>query len=117
MQDDLMLKALAAGARAFAEAVEDGLRGAEAADPSLVPVPGSPESMRILLRRVADVNQGQSRGATQQELSSFAREAGMDPRGTAGYYREGPSALLENRSDGRWITDTGVKRLETLETA
>jgi hypothetical protein len=72
--------------------------------------------MRILLRHVADVNDHQHRGATQEELSAFAREAGMDPRGTAGYYRADDKALLDNRDeDGRWITDLGRERLKILE--
>ena len=40
----------------------------------------------------------------------------MDPRGTAGYYRNDDKALLENRpAGGRWITDFGRSRLVEWE--
>ena len=116
--DDRLAKALAAGARAFADALEAIDYVAIGDDSPGVPTPGSAESMRLLLRRVAEVNDSSSRGASQEELSRFAREAGMDPRGTAGYYSApGGKALLETRHDGRWVTDAGRERLSRLEAA
>ncbi len=109
--DDRMAVAIAAAARAFADAL-DPPSGTGAAGP----VPGSAESMRMFLRRVADVNDLQLRGVTRDEARRFAREAGMDSRGTAGYYRKDDKGLLENRGDeGRWITSTGRERLHRLE--
>jgi hypothetical protein len=112
MVDELLLRAIAAGARAFADEIEaslaspvrDGLKG--------VPTPGSAQSMRILLERIAEVN-AQGRGATADEVSSFAKEAGMDPRGTAGYYAA--AGLLTLKDGGRWLTDAGKERLEKLQ--
>ena len=70
--------------------------------------------MLILLSRIADLN-GQGRGATPLEQSRFAREAGMDPRGVAGYFHAG---LLEKRGahgEERWVTDLGMARLRRLQ--
>lgn len=107
-------RALVAGARAFADALEQELGLGDSLDPA--PTPGSAESKRILLRGVADVNDQQHRGATQEELSTFAGEAGMDPRDTAGCYRADDKALLDNRPDsGRWITTFGRERLKRLK--
>lgn len=113
--DDTMKRAFAAAARAFAEVIE--AEGTEPRGLSGVPAPGSAESMRMLLSRVAELNDRENRGATAAEMSRFAREAGMDPRGTAGYYREGDKGLLETRSDGRWITEVGRERLAHLSVA
>jgi len=59
--------------------------------------------MGILLERIAEVN-AQGRAATAAEVSRSAKEAGMDPRGTAGYYA---AALLVLKNDGRWLTEAG----------
>jgi hypothetical protein len=67
--------------------------------------------MIILLERMVEVN-SQGRGVKAGEMSHFAREAGMDPRGTAGYYAAG---LLEVRGNERWITDAGRERLYRLQ--
>lgn len=109
--NDAIIRAIVAGARAFADTLEDELAQTGAGGLTVVPRAGSPDSMRILLERVEEVN-GQGRGVTALEMSRFAREAGMDPRGTAGYYAAG---LLATRHDERWITDAGVERLRRLQ--
>lgn len=109
--DKQLAAALAAAARGFADALEAAVAGATDTEPA--PAAGSPESMRLFLRRIKDVND-LGRGATKEEASRFAREAGMDPRGAAGYYT-GASQLLEERGEARWITETGVTRLERLD--
>jgi hypothetical protein len=111
LAEDLLIRALAAGARAFADALEAEL-GPERRPAG--PEVGSAESMQALLERVAAVN-AQGRGATAVEVSRFAREAGMDPRGTAGYHHAG---LLESRGanrEERWITELGKERLRRLQ--
>jgi hypothetical protein len=113
MTDETLLRAVAAGARAFADAIEESLPPQKIqADLKVAPAPGSAQSMRILLERVADVN-AKGRGAAAAEVSKFAKEAGMDPRGTAGYYAA--AGLLVLKDDGRWLTDAGKARLQNLQ--
>jgi hypothetical protein len=112
MTDELLLRAIAAGARAFADEIEASLAPPVQGGLKAVPTPGSAESMRILLERIAEVNV-QGRGATANEVSRFAKEAGMDPRGTAGYYAA--AGLLILKDGGRWLTDAGKERLERLQ--
>ncbi len=115
MTDEILLRAIAAGARAFADAIETSLPAQHnKTGLKAVPAPGSAQSMRILLERIADVNT-KGRGATAAEVSQFAREAGMDPRGTAGYYAA--ARLLVKKDDGRWLTDPGKARLKNLQEA
>ena len=47
-------------------------------------------------------------------MRRIAREAGIDPRGTAGYYNAG---LLEMREPDqkRWLTKLGEARLSELD--
>jgi len=112
MNDEAFLRAIAAGARAFADSLAASLeQQTTETGLNVVPKPGSAESMRLLLERIADVNQA-GRGATAAEVSRFAKEAGMDPRGTAGYYAT--AKLLVKKSDGRWLTDLGKARLKRL---
>ena len=109
--DQILLRALAAAARAFAGEIERSL-GAEAAGKPELPVAGSPASMLEVLRSVAAVNDGEARGATDEDIRAIARRAGIDPRGTAGYYA---ARLLERREDGsRWLSPTGRERLQAL---
>jgi hypothetical protein len=113
---ETLLRAVAKGFRSFAEEVERDYPTAvpEAVQSTAPGQPGSPETMRHVLRAVADINQREHRGVTQSEMSQIARDAGMDPRGTAGYYA--PDAnLLNNRTEGRFITNTGIDRLGRLE--
>jgi hypothetical protein len=112
MTPDTMLTTLARAARAFADEIERGLRAESSTEGP--PEAGSAQSMLIVLDSVARINDEKGRGGTQAELRDIARAAGMDPRGTAGYYA--PDAqLLETRSDGsRWITPAGRARLEHL---
>lgn len=107
------MRALARGARAFADAIEIELDRDDLEDPSVTPQPGTPESMLAVLEAVALINDGQDRGVSQSEMSSIARDAGMDPRGTAGYYAP-DAGLLESRADGRWITEVGRTRMQQL---
>jgi hypothetical protein len=113
MTDEILLRAVAAGARAFADAIEASLAPTAQSGLKVVPIPGSAQSMQTLLERIAEIN-ATGRGATAAEVSRFARGAGMDPRGTAGYY--GPGAgLLVLSADGRWLTDAGKERLKKLQ--
>jgi hypothetical protein len=112
MTDERLLRAIAAGARAFADEIEASLAPPAHGGLKAVPTPGSAQSMRILLERIAEVNI-QGRGATADEVSRFAKEAGMDPRGTAGYYAA--AGLLVLKDGGRWLTDAGKERLEKLQ--
>ncbi|WP_457141736.1 hypothetical protein [Modestobacter sp. SYSU DS0511] len=110
-------------ARAFADAVDEALIADEeldvpeeaAADSSSgeVPVKGSPESMYVVLNEFASVNDREHRGVSREEARQIAKMAGMDPRGTAGYYSMIPP-LLATKGDGRWITDAGRERLRRL---
>jgi len=109
--NDALIRAIVAGARTFADTLEAELTQASGDETTLVPMAGTADSMRILLERVAEVN-AQGRGVTALEMSRFAREAGMDPRGTAGYYAAG---LLATRGEERWITAEGTERLRRLK--
>lgn len=108
--DTTLLRALAAGARAFADEIERSLppdHTAKAAPPAA----GSPQSMVEVLQSVAGINV-QGRGANDAEMREIARRAGMDPRGMAGYYA---ANLLEKRDDGtRWLSQPGRDRLQAL---
>jgi hypothetical protein len=107
-----LMRALAAAARAFAEEIERDLPVDEADRSSNVPVAGSPRSMLEVLRSVAEINDGLGRGANDEEMRQIARQAGMDPRGMAGYYA---ASLLEKHEDGsRWLGGEGRGRLDRL---
>ena len=109
--DVTLLRALAAAARAFAEEVERGLPP-DAGQRAGLPAAGSPASMLEVLRSVAGINDGQGRGANEDDMREIARRAGMDPRGMAGYYA---ANLLEKRADGtRWVSAQGRERLQAL---
>ena len=62
---------------------------------------------------VLEINLDQRRGASDDEMRSIAAQAGMDPRGMAGYYTAA-AKLLEVRDGGRWVTEVGHERLEGL---
>ncbi len=121
--DRVMLHALSRAARAFADAVDEALIADEeldvpeeaAGDASSadVPVKGTPESMYVVLNEFAGVNDRERRGVTREEARQIAKMAGMDPRGTAGYYSMIPP-LLTTKGDGRWITESGRERLRRL---
>ena len=65
-----------------------------------------------VLRSVAEINDIQHRGASDEEMREIAQRAGMDPRGMAGYYA---ANLLEKRDDGlRWVSGPGHDRLGRL---
>jgi hypothetical protein len=109
--DVLLLRALAAAARAFAEEIEHGI-AANPAEGDELPTAGSPRSMFEVLQSVAAINGGQTRGASDSDMREIARRAGMDPRGMAGYYA---ANLLEKRPDGsRWLSHLGHERLRAL---
>jgi len=109
--DTALAHALIAGARAFADTLEQQ-QSAHTAPDSTVPRPGTATSMLEVLRSVAAVNDDHDRGANDPEIREIARRAGMDPRGIAGYHAAG---LLEKRDDGtRWITPSGRARLDGL---
>jgi hypothetical protein len=103
--DELLLRALAAAARTFADEIEQGLapRPADSGDGT--------ESMFEVLGSIARINDEQGRGASDDEVRVIAKRAGMDPRGLAGYYSAG---FLEKRPDGRWLCPDGRKRLGRL---
>jgi hypothetical protein len=109
--DATVLRALAAAARAFADEIERSLVP-DAATGRTQPIAGSPQSMVEVLRSLAGINDGQARGANDDEMREIARRAGMDPRGMAGYYA---ANLLEKRDDGtRWLSRSGRERLQAL---
>jgi hypothetical protein len=118
-----MLHAMSQAARVFADTVDEALTADEELDApkeavgdpfaSDVPVKGSPESMFVVLNEFAAVNDREHRGVTREEASQIGRMAGMDPRGTSGYYSMIPP-LLTTKDDGRWITDSGRERLRRL---
>jgi len=114
--DQTLTRALAAAARAFANEIERGLPSDDAyqavVSGSQVTA-GSPESMVIVLGSVLEINDEQGRGATEDEMREIAGNAGMDPRGMAGYYTEA-AKLLEFRDGGRWVTEVGGERLKGL---
>jgi hypothetical protein len=122
--DRVMLHAMSRAARAFAEAVDEALMADEQLDvpeeaagdlsTSGVPVKGSPESMYVVLSEFAKVNDQEHRGVTREEAREIAKKAGMDPRGTAGYYSMIPPMLATQGDGGRWITDSGRERLRRL---
>jgi hypothetical protein len=103
--DELLLKALAAAARAFADEIEHGLA------PRLADSGDGTESMFEVLGSIARINDEQKRGASGDEVRVIAKRAGMDPRGLAGYYSAG---FLEKRADGRWLCQEGRERLARL---
>ncbi|MCZ2815228.1 hypothetical protein [Modestobacter sp. VKM Ac-2984] len=78
------------------------------------PIAGSAESMGVVLSGFAHVNDRENRGATRDEARDIARRAGMDPRGTAGYYSMEPPLLVSGEDGGRWITQAGRERLRRL---
>jgi hypothetical protein len=108
---DTLVRAIAVAFRAFADEIERGGAQDGFNTGQTTPTVGGPESMIVVLREVARINDEQKRGATQAELRTIAGQAGMNPRGTAGYYAAG---LLETRSDARWITKAGRDRLGDL---
>ena len=65
-----------------------------------------------VLRSVAQINDDEGRGATDEDMRRVARRAGMDPRGLAGYYS---ARLLEKRDNGRWLCAEGRERLGRLD--
>jgi hypothetical protein len=118
--DDVLMRALAAAARAFADEIEQGLgthspgaqghaaRSTQTPDGALA---GSEASMFEVLGSIARINDDHGRGATDEEVRLVARRAGMDPRGMAGYHS---ARLLEKRADGRWLSPEGRERLARL---
>jgi hypothetical protein len=108
--DEILMRALAAAARAFADEIEQGLapRPDETSDGVLA---GSAAAMFEVLGSIARINDEQHRGASDEEVRVIARRAGMDPRGMAGYYS---ARLLEKRRDGRWLSADGRERLARL---
>jgi hypothetical protein len=111
--DERMIRALAAGARAFADSLE-GSDGSAASGGRESPVPGSAESMYRVLGAVAAINDDDGRGVGDDEMRAIATAAGMDPRGMAGYYTTA-AQLLGKNDQGRWITAVGRERLRQLE--
>jgi hypothetical protein len=109
--DEVLMRALAAAARAFAGEIEQGLaaRPEEAPDGLLA---GSAASMFEVLGSIARINDDHGRGARDEEVRVIARRVGMDPRGMAGYYS---ARLLEKRDGGRWVSAEGRERLERLQ--
>jgi hypothetical protein len=103
--DELLMKAFAVAARAFADEIEHGLapRPADSGDGT--------ESMFEVLGSIARINDEQKRGASDDEVRVIAKRASMDPRGLAGYYSAG---FLEKRVDGRWLCQEGRERLARL---
>jgi hypothetical protein len=109
--DEVLTRALAAAARAFADEIEQGL----AARPEETPgglLAGSAASMFEVLGSIARINDDHGRGASDEEVRVIARRAGMDPRGMAGYYS---ARLLEKRDGGRWVSAEGRERLGRLQ--
>src|SRR6266571_8801235 len=100
--DERMIRALAAGARAFADSLE-GSDGSAASGGRESPVPGSAESMYRVLGAVSAINDEEGRGVGDDEMRAIATAAGMDPRGMAGYYTTA-AQLLGKNDQGRWIT-------------
>jgi len=115
--DQTLTRALAAAARAFADEIErdlpidDFYRGVISGSQVTA---GSRESMAIVLGSVLEINLDQDRGASDEEMRAIAAQAGMDPRGMAGYYTAA-AKLLEVRDGGRWVTEVGRERLEGLQ--
>jgi hypothetical protein len=109
--DEILMRALAAAARAFAEEIDQGLaaRPEETAGGLLA---GSAASMFEVLGSIARINDDHGRGASDEEVRAIARRAGMDPRGMAGYYS---ARLLEKRNGGRWVSADGRERLGRLQ--
>jgi hypothetical protein len=105
---------LARGLRAFADALEEPDLP-DLLSSSAAPAVGSPESMRVILDAVRVINDESKRGVTRQEMREIATNAGINPRGTAGYYSDRVRPLLETREDGRWITPHGRERLQRLD--
>lgn len=110
MMDDGLKRALAAAARVFADEIERDLPPREPMGSGAIG--GSAGSMSEVLRSVARINDGEGRGASDEDMRSIARRVGMDPRGLAGYYS---AHLLEKRDDGRWICAEGRERLGRID--
>jgi hypothetical protein len=108
--DELLMRALAAAARAFADEIDQGL-AARPDETSGGVLAGSAASMFEVLGSIGRINDEYSRGASDEEVRAIARRAGMDPRGMAGYYS---ARLLEKRPDGRWVSTDGRERLGRL---
>ena len=109
--DDSLAPALIAAARAFADELERRRVSGTAGGTSILR-PGTEGSMFSVLRSMAEINDDQRRGVSDDEIREIARRAGMDPRGMAGYYAAG---LLEKRGDGkRWLSAPGRDRLAAL---
>lgn len=118
--DETMRKALAASARAFADALDPPYAATDGSiSPRPIrrrrPQPGGSESILLVLHEVAKINDEQGRGVLRREMADIARAAGMDPRGMAGYYTSA-AQLLKKKEDGRWLTETGRQRLQKLLT-
>jgi hypothetical protein len=106
--DEVLRRALAAAARAFADELERDLVPSPAASGVLT---GSSAAMLEVLRSIARINDELGRGASDTEVRAVAQRVGMDPRGLAGYYS---AHLLEKRGDGRWLCPDGRRRLDRL---
>jgi len=106
--DEILIRALIAAARAFADELERDISPGPAQDGVL---PRNLAAMLEVLQSICRINDEQGRGATEDEMRAMARRTGMDPRGIAGYYSAG---LLERRDDGRWICPDGRQRLARL---
>ena len=83
----------------------------DASTPSDLPKPGSAESMIKMLEGFEHTTP--TSGKTADEAAKIALEAGMDPRGAAGYYGAG-LLKADMKADCRWITEAGLARLEKL---
>lgn len=103
------LIAVATACRAFADAI-----GPTTPDSQHPPAPevGSADSMFVILEGVAKINERAKRGVRDDEARSIARAAGIDFRGTAGYY--GAGLLRMDEEGDRWLTDLGRERLAAL---
>jgi hypothetical protein len=108
MMDEVLTRALAAAARAFADELERDL--SPRPSPAGV-LTGSSAAMFQVLRSIGRINDELGRGASDEEVRAIAQRAGIDPRGLAGYHS---ARLLDKRDDGRWLSPDGRDRLDRL---
>src|SRR4051812_36650993 len=90
----------------FIVALGGGIKVLKQPEPSDAPAPGTDASWIAFFTPIANINFGEDRGVTAAEQSQFAKQAGMNPQGAAGFFTEGAKYLIRKQEDdSRWVTE------------
>lgn len=114
--DDDMKRALAAGLRAAADALDPPnveRISADKKEAEVIPSRGSAASMLKILEEHERV-MSEGKRVTAAERQQLAKDAGIDPRGIAGYFAAGLLARDSTDKTSSVLTETGAHRLERL---